>query len=189
MLNSQSSRAQTGAAQPNLTRAHYFATHPDATRALLGVEEFPGGVWEPACGRGDMVATLIEQPAVTFVYATDVVHRGYGIVRDFFSVQEMIPCINHIVTNPPYELAEKFVAHALSLEPPGKVAMLLRTVWLEGQRRRVQLWDKSPPSRVWVFSKRPLFARDGECWQSGLISFSWFVWDKSHRGPTQLGWV
>lgn len=108
---------------------------------------------------------------------------------DFLEVLELPKAIDHIVTNPPYELAEEFVQRALSIGPPGKVAMLLRTVWLEGQGRRSRLWSRRPPARVWVFSKRPMFARDGASWQSGLISFSWFVWDKSHEGPTHLGWI
>lgn len=189
MLNLRTSRAQTGAVQPGLSKAHFFATHPDATRALLSVEEFPGVVWEPACGRGDMARVLIEQPCVKWVWASDVAHRGYGSEVDFLEVTELPRTIDHVVTNPPYKLAEEFVQRALSLDPPGKVAMLLRTVWLEGAGRRERLWSRRPPARVWVFSRRPLFARDGGEWQSGLISFAWFVWDKSHDGPPNLGWL
>jgi hypothetical protein len=189
MLNSSTSRAQTGARQPNLEKAHFFATHPDATLALLSVEDLPGGVWEPACGRGDIAEVILRRPEVSSLLATDLVDRGYGTTEDFFEVASLPPGVNHVVTNPPYELAEEFVRHALHLAPPGKVAMLLRTVWLEGQRRRERLWERDPPARVWVFSRRPLFARDGGPWQSGLISFSWFVWDRSHSGPPALGWI
>jgi hypothetical protein len=30
----------------------YYPTPPEAVRALLGVEQFEGTIWEPACGDG-----------------------------------------------------------------------------------------------------------------------------------------
>lgn len=193
-LNARAGRAQTGASQTDLDRPDndYFVTSPEATRALLRVEDFPGVIWEPACGDGTMARELAKGHGVNFVLPSDVVDYGYpnAKLHNFLtvSISKLHP-FDHIVTNPPYSLAEAFVQKALSLRPR-KVAMILRTVWLEGAGRYQRLWSTNPPARVWVFTKRPTFQRDGVGeFRSGLISFSWVVWDRSHVGPPQLGWL
>ena len=72
----------------------------------------------------------------------------------------------------------------------GKVALLCRLVWLAGQVRR-RLFE-AHLSRVWVFSKRlPLMHRDG--WEgprsTSAIGFAWFVFDPTHAGPINVGFV
>lgn len=194
-MNSRATRAQVGASQPNLTRPgdDFFVTHPDSVRALLEVEYFGGTIWEPAAGDGLMAATLRAASGVTNVLTSDLVDRGCpGIVlKDFLATPTMIG-VDHIVTNPPYDLAEEFVAKALELDPPGKVAMFLRLAFLEGKGRREKLFSVRPPTRVWVFSSRQILRRGGEGpWQSGLIAFCWMIWqrDRVPFGETRLGWL
>ena len=52
-------------AQQAMKRGHrkrdphdFFPTPPEVTRALLAVEQFVGGIWEPACGDGAMSIIL-----------------------------------------------------------------------------------------------------------------------------------
>ena len=52
----------------------YYATHPDSTKALLGVEKIIYPALEPACGEGH-ISKLIEDPLLV---STDLVYRGYG---------------------------------------------------------------------------------------------------------------
>jgi hypothetical protein len=91
-----------------------------------------------------------------------------------------------IVTNPPYKLANEFVAKALELCP--KVIMLLRLAFLESERRSPIL-DNGTLARVYPFRKRlPMMHRAG--WEgrksnSGM-AFAWFVWDRYHIGNTEL---
>jgi len=91
-----------------------------------------------------------------------------------------------IVSNPPYRLAEQFVAHALELSP--LVVMLLRLAFLESERRCRILEDRGL-ARVLVFRKRlPMMHRagwEGRKGDSGM-AFAWFVWDRSHTGPTTI---
>jgi hypothetical protein len=94
--------------------------------------------------------------------------------------------IGAIITNPPYKLADQFVAHALTLCP--RVIMLLRLAFLES-RRRSDLIDGGSLARVHVFQSRlPMIHRHG--WQgpraSSSIAFAWFVWDRAHCGKTEL---
>jgi hypothetical protein len=96
-----------------------------------------------------------------------------------------------IVTNPPFQWAGAFVAHALDLSP--RVIMLLRLAFLESERR-CKILEGRGLARIHVFRKRlPRMHRDG--WQgrkanSGM-AFAWFCWDREHSGPTvisRLSW-
>jgi hypothetical protein len=169
-------------------RDDLYETPAEAVHALLRVESFPEIVWEPACGPGAIVQVL--RSVGHRVYATDLVNHGCpdsesGI--DFLMEHGAPTYIGAIVTNPPFKLAGEFVAHALQLGVP-KVAMLLRLAFLESERRRAIL-DGGLLARVHVFRNRlPMMHRDG--WDgpraSSSLSFAWFVWGSTHRGPTEL---
>jgi len=162
-----------------------YETPPEAVRALLRVESLPESIWEPACGPGSIVRIL--RANGHRVYATDLVDYGCpdsesGV--DF--LMERAPWDGAIVTNSPYKLADQFVAHALTLCP--RVVMLLRLAFLESERRSPIL-ENCGLARVHVFRKRlPMMHRHG--WQgpraSSSIAFAWFVWDRDHRGKTEL---
>lgn len=173
----------------------FYRTGAVATRSLLSVELFSGVIWEPACGVGDMAEVLKRGENVTSVISTDIVDRGYGKQSPHnFLTDPPLSGFNHIVTNPPYSLAEAFALRAIDLVPRnGKVALFCRTLFLEGTGRRDRLFKVYPPTRIWVLSARPPMAKGDMPFQVGLVSFSWFVWDswtlsgKTKR--TQLGWV
>lgn len=165
-----------------------YETPSVATDALLRVERLPHWLWEPACGRGAIVNVL--RAAGHQVVASDLVDYGVPITchwrHDFLMERKAPDGCGAIVTNPPYKLANEFAAHALELCP--KVYMLLRLAFYESERRKPIL-DNAGLARVHVFSKRlPMMHRDG--WEgrkanSGM-AFAWFVWDRSHTGPTVL---
>jgi hypothetical protein len=164
-----------------------YETPPEAVRALLRVESLPESIWECACGPGAIVGIL--RAAGHQVYATDL--NDYGCPDsesriDFLLEQALRFPVGAIITNPPYKLADQFVAHALTLCP--RVIMLLRLAFLES-RRRSDLIDGGSLARVHVFQSRlPMMHRHG--WQgpraSSSIAFAWFVWDRAHRGKTEL---
>ena len=192
-MRSRAVRAQVGASQDGLASVpnDYFVTHPASICALLSVEDLPGVIWEPACGDGTMAETLAQHSRLSSrIVASDLVDRGYGFQRDFLETTMLWGGISHIVTNPPFELAGQFVQHALDLDPPGKVCMFLRLAFLEGKRRRDSLYSVRPPARVWVFSERQKLRRGGAGeYQSGLIAFAWYVWERGAPPVTQLGWL
>lgn len=165
----------------------FYPTPPDATLALLANESFPGVVWEPACGDGAISRLIKDLGTTTEMISTDLVDRGYGEAgRDFFEECRMV---DHIVTNPPYALAERFVRHSLD-QTTGKVAMLLKLQFLEGAKRKA-LFAETPLARVYVFSKRLSMFRNGEQgnYSSGMIAFAWFVWDHSYKGEPVIRWL
>src|ERR1700674_2084634 len=104
----------------------FYATPPEATRALLSVEDFDGPIWEPACGQGAISRVLVN--AGYTVVSTDLIDRGYGTAGIDF-LRETTSRAKHIITNPPYGggVADKFIDRALALtcQTGGKVAMLL----------------------------------------------------------------
>jgi hypothetical protein len=168
--------------------ADLYETPDVATEALLRVERLPLRVWEPACGPGRIVNVLRAHGHE--VYASDLVDYGRDLTAhygcDFLFERQAPDRHGCILTNPPYRLAEQFVAHALGLAP--LVIMLLRLAFLESERRTGILEGRGL-ARVHVFRKRlPMMHRAG--WEgrkanSGM-AFAWFVWDRTHSGPAQV---
>lgn len=180
--------AQSGRAPLAEHRDDFYASPPEAVRALLEVETFSGTIWEPACGDGAIVDVL--RAAGHTVYATDLVERGCADSEsrvDFLFEQAPAFHVGAIVTNPPYALAKPFVAHAITLSIP-KVAMLLRLAFLEGSGRS-SILDGGLLARVHIFRNRlPRMHRHGWTGKqtSSSIAFAWFVWELGWNRPAEL---
>jgi hypothetical protein len=163
----------------------FYPTPKWATYALMDNERFTGGIWEPACGDGAMSEVLKQSDNA--VVSSDMYDRGYGeIGHDFIGSLRRHP---NIITNPPYNSAERFVATALK-QADHKFALLLRLAFLEGANRANTIFSKNPPSRVWIFSERITFYMKGAVAAgSGTTAYAWFVWDKAHMGAPELAWL
>ncbi len=120
------------------------------------------------------------------VRSTDLYDRGFGESGvDFLTSPSEA---DNIVTNPPYNCAEGFVASGVK-QAKRKFALLLRLAFLEGANRVKTIYANTPPSRVWVFSERITFYPSGvEPKGSGTSAYAWFVWDKDAPGSTELKW-
>lgn len=162
----------------------FFPTPAWATFALIDNEKFSGEIWESACGDGAM-SQVLEQ-ASPGVRSSDLFDRGFGEAGvDFLTATT--PAQN-IVTNPPYNAAEGFVANGTKLAQK-KFALLLRLAFLEGANRANTIFSRIPPARVWVFSERITFYMKGaEQAGSGTTAYAWFVWDKDAPSGTELKW-
>ena len=167
-----------------------YETPAVAVEALLRVERLPHRIWEPACGRGAIVNVLRAHGHE--VVASDIADYGLPITppgyygRDFLLETKAPEGTEAIVTNPPFMIVEKFVAHALDLCP--HVVMLLRLAFLESERR-CEILEGRGLARVHVFRKRlPMMHRDGWAGRkanSGM-AFAWFAWERGHTGPTTI---
>jgi hypothetical protein len=154
-----------------------------AAEALLGAEQLPRCVWEPAAGRGAIVQDMRDRGHA--VIASDIIDYGFApdFVADFLPIPEMPAGCEAIVTNPPYQIADQFTCHALDLAP--RVYLLLRLAFLEPERR-TDIIEHRGLRAVHVFRNRiPMMHRDG--WQgpraSSAMAFAWYCWDRDHRGP------
>lgn len=162
----------------------FYPTPLSAVEALMDVESFEGGVWEPACGNG-----AISKPFSNHydVVSTDLNDYGFGMSGVDFLMEERLLAPN-IVTNPPYRHAQSFIEKAIQLGAK-KHCWLLRLSFLEGQKRKAFLFDKQPPARVWVFSQRlTIWRGDEEPSGSGTTAYAWFVWDGAAK-ETKVGWL
>ena len=162
----------------------FFPTPGWATFALIENERLSGDIWECACGDGAMSKVLEETGGP--VFSSDLYPRGYGEVGlDFLKPSRSA---DNIITNPPYNCAEGFVASGVR-HAKRKFALLLRLAFLEGANRANNIFARTPPSRVWVFSERITFYPAGaERKGSGTTAYAWFVWDKDAPSGTELKW-
>lgn len=166
----------------------FFPTPPWATRALCEALTYrlrSRLCWEPAAAVGHMVRPLSEY--FGSVMATDVhPHDPDMVLYDFLSMAPQPWKFDWVITNPPFRLAQKFALRALEHASEG-VALLCRTVWLEGGERYRDLFAKMPPTDVLVFCDRvPMHKGRVDPKGSTATSYSWFVWD---RGSMQSPWT
>lgn len=86
--------------------------------ALSRAETLPRRLWEPAAGRGAIVTVLRTQDHA--VIASDIIDYGFQLhfTADFLTRRTMPAGCEAVVTNPPYQLAEQFVAHACNYFQP-----------------------------------------------------------------------
>ena len=161
----------------------FYPTPAWGTQALLNHVKFDGGVLEPCCGDGAMAEVI--RAAGYRVTASDVVARGYGERQDFLNIAG--PCEN-IVTNPPFNVAEVLIDHALKIAR-GKVCFLLRTAFLESGRRYRKFYAERPPSRLLVFSERlSMYPKGSQVDGGGTMSYAWFIWEPGSSG-TAIEWI
>ena len=181
-------RGATGVAMhPHAERGlDLYETPAPVTRALLAAETFTGTTWECANGRGAISRVL--RAAGYRVVATDIEDYGCADAQsgvNFLQQTAAPDGVTTIVTNPPFMHADAFVRQALELVP--RVVMLLRFLFAEGVGRS-DILDGGQLARVHVFRSRLQIHRDG--WPgphaSNQIAMAWFVWDREHRGPTEL---
>jgi hypothetical protein len=180
-----------------------FPTPPWAVRALtewLSRRRYDlamSDVREPAANRGYMVKALRE--AFGHVLASDIFDYGKGFrVEDYlFGPAEWLIMTDWTITNPPFKLAEQFIARALARSRVG-VAMLMRTAFLESESRE-WLSTTMRPAYVLVFAERVVMLK-GRLVRSGAIdaanidpktgeprkassatSYCWIVWIKGEE--------
>lgn len=171
----------------------YYATPPEATKAILDKEILEGSILEPACGEGHMSEVIKEYYPNSEVVSTDLVNRNYGQGDIDFLTYDFNRNFDNIITNPPFKYAKEFIERALKLANK-KVIMFAKIQLLESESRR-SLFEKYPPKYIYVFSKRvnpwrngdPLDEK-GKPWSSTMC-FAWFVWEVGFKGEPTVRWI
>lgn len=95
-----------------------------------------------------------------------------------------------LLLTPPYKYAKEFVEKAIEISKyDTKIAMFLKLTFLEGKARR-KLFDKYPPTKVYVFSSRVCCGKNGVFKRTeNAVAYAWFVWEKGYRGDTVVKWI
>tara|TARA_B100000519_G_C14235480_1_gene434530 strand:+ start:930 stop:1523 length:594 start_codon:yes stop_codon:yes gene_type:complete len=167
----------------------YYATDPKCLDDLFDREIFSDNIWECACGEGHLSKRMIVEYNKK-VYSSDIINRGYGEIKDFLCITNQ-EWEGDIITNPPYKYAYEFIDKSLKVIPKGyKVAMFLKVLFLEGQKRK-KFFNHNPPKVVYVYSKRQMCAKNGEFekYKSNAIAYAWYVWEKGYKGDTIIKWI
>jgi hypothetical protein len=173
-----------------------------AVDIMLDAVAFDGEVLDPCCGIGTIVSACLDRgiPA----RGSDIAERGFGTVRDMFSITEPV---DNIISNFPYghrkeagtdgrKLHER-VEHCLGLVRRKLVLILPLTFW--ESRERQPFFLRYPPAWFAPCSDRPsmppgtlegLRDHNGAVIQppsSGATApYAWFGWETGFRGETRV---
>ena len=171
------------------SKLDYYGTDPRSTRALLRVEDFSDFIWEPCAGH-HLIANVLKEAGYD-VMTTDIADYGFGDEKlDFLSVENKYDLALDIITNPPYGLSTEFACKALEVVAPGrKVAMFLRTLFLEGNKRYEKLFKENPPKTVYIFTNRQVSDKNDDFNKGSAVSYAWFVWVKGWKGNPEIKWI
>lgn len=198
MTQNTSSAVMAQRAEPN-DSLDDFPTQPWGTRALMEHIIKPrfdrglglGNCWEPAANRGYMVRPL--QEYFDEVHASDVHDYGCGYYVSDFLWPASFPngrfaAPEFIISNPPFRLAEQFIARARQIATVG-CAMLVRTSFLEGVGRYERLYSLAPPTIVAQFTERlPMVKGRVDPKVSTATSYAWLLWIKDAE-PEPFRWI
>lgn len=176
-----------------------FPTMPWGTRALVEhvlVNRLPREedgrssmtCWEPASNRGYMSKALREyfhivRTSDIFDYSEDPFTVDVqDAVYDFLIEGLESPVLQTqgarwVISNPPFRLAEQFIARARRVRNVYGIAMLVRTGFLEGVGRYEELYRPHPPSIVAHFVERlPMVKGRIDRKVSTATAYCWLVW-------------
>jgi hypothetical protein len=154
---------------------------------LFEVESFDGTVLDPCCGTGRIAEAA--RAAGHQTIATDIVDRGYPHLdgeEDFLGCERRV---HNVVCNPPFEICNQFVRHALALTT-NKVAM----IWLARRLNAARWLESTPLAHVYLLTPRPSMPpghviAGGEKPGGGTQDFVWLVFEHGHTGPTAMHWL
>ena len=128
-------------------------------------------IWEPAAGDGNIVSAL--RRAGALVRLSDI-KTGFDFLGPHNTAA---PGVHAIVTNPPYNLAEAFIRHALDM-PVQYVAMLLRNEY-DCAKTRSDLFERDSFWRKIVLTKRPYWTENRTA--SPRHNYAWYIWNHAHK--------
>jgi hypothetical protein len=191
-----------------------FQTPQWAVEAILDRELTTRHIVDPCSGLG-MIAAVCKSRGLS---VTPIDKVGWHqllplqtllapVVMDFFDYQASLTDAT-VIMNPPFSLAQAFVARARFLGAR-KIVCFQRQAWRESIGRRAW-WEENPPARVWVCGAR------ATCWRFDLLacqhqgdgvcpnlkqrgknletrgcakclgnvptSHAWYVWERGHKG-------
>ena len=146
--------------------------------------------WEPACGKGDMSKVL--ENHFSTVISSDVKNYGFEKMNFVFNFitgnykdlkEKMLYHKSHadwIITNPPFNLAEKFILQALGRAIYG-IAIFGRIQLLESRDRYNHIYKYYPPAIVAPFASRVSLYENKFEDKGGQIAFAWYVWERNYK--------
>ena len=155
--------------KPKLLEAGHpdnFQTPASALDCLIPHLKKDWIIWEPACGKGNLVAGLRDNGFG--VRPTDIMH---GDNEDFLTCH-VSPYFDSIVTNPPFSIKEKFLARSYEI---GKPFALLMPITTFDSRERRKLFARHGIQLV-LPNGRINFETPNGKGSSSWFYTAWFCW-------------
>ena len=163
----------------------FYPTPEPITKALLGVADIGGLVFEPCAGNSAITRVLAESPKVIQVIESDLTWNqnspipGDATLFDFWQYWtkdfELYP--DWVVTNPPFNQASQILQKSWENSTIG-CAFLLRLSFMEPVKNRTAFLRMNSDCLRYIIpvSPRPRFRKDTK--GSDSVTCAWFVWDK-----------
>ena len=187
----------------------FYQTPSFATQSLLDLRLVEAhNIWEPMAGNG-AIAEVLKQNKYLNVTTSDIVQRDYKLdfIQDFFNMKEFPVSMlekggRGIITNPPYNVADDFILHALSTLKADYLAVFLPVRYLEGSKRYLEIYQHYKPRDVIVFARRLGCYKDSDV-KSGVkitdhgiasaVAYMWLCFFRptmmDKNAETKLHWV
>jgi hypothetical protein len=172
----------------------YTTESKDIERFLKALDrdgiKLPFPVWEPAAGRGDISKTLKRNGIPTV--SSDIIPYEDNDIKitqvDFLlTINEPPLPFNSIFTNPPFNMQEDFLLHALTFNVD--VLFFVRLNFLSSIRR-YKIYRKYAPAYVYVYSARAHCYKDGDKSKGqNMIDYCVIMWKPPYVGKTKLRWI
>ena len=68
--------------------------------------------------------------------------------------------------------------------------MLSKISYLEGVKRREQIFNKNKLEKVLIFTRRVPFKKEStQKLAGGLMAFGWFIYDVNYNGKPTIDWI
>ena len=187
----------------------FYQTPSFAIQSLLDLRLVEAhNILEPMAGNG-AIAEVLKQNKYLNVTTSDIVQRDYKLdfTQDFFTMKEFPASMPEkggrgIITNPPYNVADDFILHALCTLKADYLAVFLPVRYLEGSKRYLEIYQHYKPRDVIVFARRLGCYKDSDVKRGvkitdhGIASAVAYMWlcffrptmmDKN--AETKLHWV
>ena len=185
MLNLRTTNTRNKNSETN----DYYATDPKVIDELLRFEDFKKDILEPCVGGGHLAYRLNDYGFS--VKGFDIIDRSYPntVIKNVLDIEK-----NNldIITNPPYKNAKEIIEHLIQVSDKGiKIACFLKLTFLESVNR-YEFFKKYPPKRIYVFSYRINYARNGnfEKYQAmKAVAYAWYVWEVGSYEKTYIDWI
>ena len=176
----------------------FYQTPSFATQSLLDLRLVEAhNIWEPMAGNG-AIAEVLKQNKYLNVTTSGIVQRDYKLdfIQDFFNMKEFPALMlekggRGIITNPPYNVADDFILHALSTLKADYLAVFLPVRYLEGSKRYLEIYQHYKPRDVIVFARRLGCYKDSDVKSGvkitdhGIASAVAYMW-LCFFGPTMM---
>ncbi len=147
--------------------------------------------FEPCAGKNIISDYMKEKFGVTMVTNELFNHGVSDYKEDYLNPNSLASeywDFDTIITNPPYKLAQEFVQEGFKYAKTQY--HLLRLSFLEGKRRKEELFSLMHLKKVYIFSYRISCSKGiEEEKQANAVSYCWLEFDRDYVGNPEIEWL